>query len=476
MKRYLPLSLCIAFLCFSFIAKAQPCQVGNVVVSNNTVLQSGTNSCQVSVDLTFTILQNPGNKFIFIHAWLAQDYPNYFQCGNGTNTNTAPTGINLADAFLNIGIDNFGTAPVIIGAYPPDNNVPLTTGMTLETEELSSGGQQLVQVTLKNIVTTLPVACSETFDVKIDVWSSQHPQAQTVGCVNCDITVPVVPLSINGSANCLTLQYTAALVNEGNPTINGDYIVYVDINNNGIFDEGTDGLVTGPTDIQVQGNSTVNVTGAIPSQFGGENLVVELTSTNNFLYRDILPSGSCIPLPVTFKSFTAERQSQTVNLKWETAMEESNKGFQVQRNTGSGWSNLAFVDTKAENGNSSVILSYAFTDVNAFQGITQYRIQQVDFNGKTMYSEVRSVHGEQQSARTVIYPNPSNNGKFNIVFDNASVKDVIVSDMNGRILKQWNGLTNNLQVNSLQPGVYTLRIIDVQSGLQTTEKIIVNKR
>jgi hypothetical protein len=475
MKRHLPLSLLIAFMCFSILAKAQPCQVGDVLISNNTVLQSGTNSCQISVDLTFTILQNPGNKFIFIHAWLAQDYPNYFQCGNGTNTSAAPTSGNLADAFLNIGIDNFGTTPEIISAYPPDNNVPLTTGMTLETEELSSGGQQLVKVTLKNIVTTLPVACSETFDVKIDVWSSQQNNASTVGCVNCDITIPVVPLSINGSANCVTLQYTAALVNEGNPTINGDYIVYVDINNNGTFDEGTDGLVTGLTDIQVKGNSTVNVTGAIPSQFGGESLVVELIATNNFIYRDILPSGSCAPLPVTFKSFRAERKSQSVSLHWETAMEESNKGFQIQRNTGGGWSNLTFIDSKAENGNSSAILSYEFTDVNTFRGISQYRIQQVDFNGKTMYSEVRAVRGEQQSARTVIYPNPTNNGRFSIVFDNTAAKNVIVSDMNGRILKQWNNVINNLQVSQLKAGLYTLRIIDLQSGLQTTEKIIVNK-
>ena len=45
------------------------------------------------------------------------------------------------------------------------------------------------------------------------------------------------------------------------------------------------------------------------------------------------------------------------------------------------------------------------------------------------------------------------------------------------IIKQWKGITNNnLQIDNLTAGFYTIRIIDTESGEQTVEKIVVKKR
>ncbi len=476
MKKFLLGLFFIAFLCFSYLAKGQSCDISNVVIDNIVPRVSTATSCEVTLDVSFTIARNRGNKFIFIHAWVEADYPNYFQCQNGAPTvRTAPRAANLAGAFLNIGIDNFRTTPTIIGTYPPDPTVPLNTSPTLETEVLTSGGIEVVRVTLRNVTTTLPVSCSSSFTVKADVWSSQSAQAQNASCASCNITVPVIPLTIVGNANCVTDLFTAAVSNGGNAAVTGTYTVYVDLNNNRRFDAGVDIPVPGATgNITVNAGATVTVTGPVPSQFEGENLLFVIVSNAGIVYSGFLPAANCTVTPVTFKSFTADRRNQGVWLRWETAMEDNNRGFQVQRNTGTGWMDVAFVNTKAENGNSSMILSYEYTDVNAFQGVSQYRLLQVDNDGSARYSEIRAVRGEGQAARTVVYPNPSNDGQFNVIFDNTAAKDVYISDMNGRILKQWKKVTGSLQVAHLLPGMYNLRVIDLESGRQTTEKIVVH--
>lgn len=184
-------------------------------------------------------------------------------------------------------------------------------------------------------------------------------------------------------------------------------------------------------------------------------------------------------LPVKFVSFNAARSGQNVNLTWQTASEENNTGFEVQRYTGSGaWQTVGFVATKAVNGNSGTPLSYQYTDINTTKGITQYRLRQIDKDYRSAYSVIRSVRGLGQKSNTIIYPNPSSDGKVNVVFDDAnSIRDLSLMDVNGKTLKQWKGVTNNnIRIDNLNAGFYTIRIVNVETGEQVVEKFIVNKR
>jgi len=131
------------------------------------------------------------------------------------------------------------------------------------------------------------------------------------------------------------------------------------------------------------------------------------------------------------------------------------------------------------NGNSSSLLSYEFTDINNnAKGITQYRLRQLDKDGKQAYSQIRAVRGEGQKGKTIVYPNPSSDGKVNVVFENKEAsRDVSLMDMNGRIIKQWKNVMNNtLQIENLVTGFYTLRIINTETGEQVVEKIVVKNR
>lgn len=190
-------------------------------------------------------------------------------------------------------------------------------------------------------------------------------------------------------------------------------------------------------------------------------------------------TNGCIPLPVNFKSFTAVRNRSNVLLKWETTTEQNCSGYALERNTGnSGWQQIAFIPTQAPGGNSNDLLTYQYNDLNTAKGVTQYRVKQSDNDGKSRLSDIRSVRGDGQIGKTIVYPNPSNDGKVNILFEEANVtRDVAVMDMSGRIVKQWRGITNNnITIDNLVPGMYSIRIVAVETGEQAVEKVVVNKR
>jgi hypothetical protein len=193
---------------------------------------------------------------------------------------------------------------------------------------------------------------------------------------------------------------------------------------------------------------------------------------------DDVPVGVQTTLPVIFQSFTAARNHSNVLLKWETSLEQNSSGFAVERNINGTWEQIAFVPSQAVGGNSSDLLSYQYVDLNNNKGITQYRIRQVDFDNKSKYTEVRSVRGDGQLGKVIVYPNPSMDGKVNVSFEDATTsREVSLYDMSGRTLKQWKAVTsNNITIENLTPGMYTLRVVMPETGEQVVNKIVVNKR
>lgn len=189
--------------------------------------------------------------------------------------------------------------------------------------------------------------------------------------------------------------------------------------------------------------------------------------------------GEQFPLPVSFKSFSAARNKNLVGLKWTTASESNNLGFEIQRLIGSGsWQTVSFIYTQAIAGNSGSDLNYSYSDVNSTKGITQYRLRQVDIDQKSKYSEIRAVRGDGQSGKTIVFPNPGiAGGKVNVIFEEANgTRDISLIDLNGRLVRQWKNITNNnLQIENLTPGLYNLKVIVRETGEQTIEKIVVNK-
>jgi hypothetical protein len=215
-----------------------------------------------------------------------------------------------------------------------------------------------------------------------------------------------------------------------------------------------------------------------PSPYATTNYVVAIRPALGCFQTKYLTNSCTAILPVTMLTFTATRNSALVNLKWSTSSEANSLGFNIERLTGNGsWELVGYVASQAKDGNSAERLDYSFVDHNNFKGNTQYRIKHMDLDKNARYSEIRTVRSEDQKGGVLVYPNPSE-GRVNISFDNASARrDLSVNDMSGRMVKQMKNITaSSVSIDNLLPGIYVVRVLDLETGDMAVEKIVVNKR
>ena len=116
------------------------------------------------------------------------------------------------------------------------------------------------------------------------------------------------------------------------------------------------------------------------------------------------------PIPVELVSFTAVYEDGIVNLKWETATEINNKGFEIQKNEKSkksDWIRIGFVPG---NGTTTQPHTYIFSYEQNVSGSYLYRLKQIDFDGTFMFSQVVEVEVPvpEEIKLEQNYPNPFN--------------------------------------------------------------------
>lgn len=186
-----------------------------------------------------------------------------------------------------------------------------------------------------------------------------------------------------------------------------------------------------------------------------------------------IPQGSPI-LPVKFASFVAEKNSRGISLKWETSSELNSSGFNVERKQGTGeWTVLAFIPSKSSEGFSAASLYYNYEDATKLNGITQYRLRQIDIDGKSSYSDIRSVRSNDELSAVSLFPNPSN-GQVSILFDDqVTLHNIRIVDVAGRVVRSAEGVKNGHEVSGLGRGQYLLIVTNAKSNQTTTEKFIV---
>lgn len=484
MKTFLPRLLFVMFLAGSLqIAKAQ-CTVSDIIIQNVVPATTQTpGTCTVKFDVSFTIENNNGNKFIFFHVWTQSQYPNYFDCVNGVPSGNgairSPRAADLAGSFINFGINNNGPVPQILSTYLPDASVPMTTADSISREII--GGDTAVFI-LYGVTTTLPVPCGSQTVLIADLWSSQSASAQVAHCVTCGIRYAAGYLTASGLVNCAALMYNATLTNLSAVPLTGFFRVYVDVNGDNYFTPAIDTIIQDTTNFSIPGGpgTSINISAPVPPQNINQDVFLLITLTNGPATGSrvvVLTSTQCAPLPVAFGSFRASRTSKTnVTLRWETMTEINNSGFAIQRNLGNNnWQTITFVPSQTTDGNSSSRLTYTYNDLNSFKGISQYRIKQVDLDGKSKLSDIRAVRGDGQSDNTIVYPVPSRDGRVNVVFNQEEgTWNVNLLDMNGRTVRQWKAVTGNtLKIENLRQGVYTLRIQNSATGSVSVEKLVV---
>jgi hypothetical protein len=171
-------------------------------------------------------------------------------------------------------------------------------------------------------------------------------------------------------------------------------------------------------------------------------------------------------IPVELTSFGATVNLNEVLLSWSTTTETNNIGFEVQRsNDGIDYINIAFVEAK---GTITETKNYTFIEKNLEVGSYKYRLKQIDFDGKSEFSNVVEVEITAPDKYTLEqnYPNPFNPStkiKFSLAADSRvtlKVFDIlgqeVVTLINGRLSAGSHDV--DFKAASLNSGVYFYRI------------------
>ncbi|MCB2204422.1 T9SS type A sorting domain-containing protein [bacterium] len=113
------------------------------------------------------------------------------------------------------------------------------------------------------------------------------------------------------------------------------------------------------------------------------------------------------PLPVELTAFAARRKDAVVELRWTTATELNNHGFDIERAPGKDapFEKIGFVNGA---GTSNRELSYRFNDEMPLRGGACYRLRQIDRDGSISYSPVVEVSADTPEHVIRNYPNPFN--------------------------------------------------------------------
>ena len=174
--------------------------------------------------------------------------------------------------------------------------------------------------------------------------------------------------------------------------------------------------------------------------------------------------ASYTTLPVELFSFNVVKSgSHNADLRWQTASEVNNKGFEIERsNDAKQWSNIAFVPSLAVNGHSNALLSYGYMDDHASSGVNYYRLKQIDTGGEFSYSEIRSVAFREEDEIILVYPNPAKE-LIKINTDDIENQDIAIFDYSGHAVQNYTIIGNDCHIKALPAGIYYVRITDKDS-------------
>jgi len=230
--------------------------------------------------------------------------------------------------------------------------------------------------------------------------------------------------------------------------------------------EGADGRTTSPT-----GGNTVTL-GGIAS-----------------FSRWTLGSSSD-PLPVEMASFEGRATEEGVRLTWQTAAEQNNAGFRVlrtgERENGSAgeWTEVGFVESKAEGGTTSEAQRYRFTDDDLPYAAdsVRYRLKQEDIDGTTHLTDPVTIARGGPDGLELLGPAP------NPVRQRATVRYGVPESIDGTVQMRLYDVmgrrvrsveagaeagrhAQTLDVDGLSSGVYFLRL--QAAGQARTRKLMV---
>jgi hypothetical protein len=156
-------------------------------------------------------------------------------------------------------------------------------------------------------------------------------------------------------------------------------------------------------------------------------------------------------LPVELLSLETQKLSNGVRLKWTTASEINSDYFEIEKSMdGRGFTSIARL---AAAGNSRQTIKYNYVDHKPADGKNYYRLKQVDFDGRTSYTEVLRVDFDGVVELSA-YPNPVKRGEL-LEIVSPGKKILVIDPISSKVLRTFENV-NAIETDSLSPGIYLL--------------------
>ncbi len=250
-----------------------------------------------------------------------------------------------------------------------------------------------------------------------------------------------------------------------------------------------EGMVTVDGDFSANGNSDVEVNGSLAVE-GTLDMDGTLVGTGQVYAGDFTGDGTifgsdpdlllsettyeegtgeAVPLPIVLTYFDVHNANDNVIITWQTASEENNHYFTIERSA-DGY-NFENIGTVAGAGNSQMALNYSFIDSSPLNGTTYYRLQQTDYDGLYEVFDMVSVSYYNEQAWQ-LSPNPATT-EITIDFGGLTAQSTIqILSLTGQVVKTftvWES-RQTLDISEIASGTY---ILSVANGNQPLIKRIV---
>lgn len=192
-------------------------------------------------------------------------------------------------------------------------------------------------------------------------------------------------------------------------------------------------------------------------QFSIDKAVAASFGANRFVIT-FVPK---LVLSVKLLSFTASKTATGVRLAWKTGNEKDNDKFDIERSIDG--SNFVKIGEKLGVGNSNTEQNYSFDDKAPVQGANYYRLNAIDKDGQSTFSEIQAVNFDLNANETAlsVYPNPVKN-ELKAVWQGklGETYTLLVVDLGGKQIKQVKTQKQSLKsdVSHLPKGLYLLQM------------------
>ena len=143
---------------------------------------------------------------------------------------------------------------------------------------------------------------------------------------------------------------------------------------------GSQGSFTGTGDVYAgafagSAETIIDAGGAPDSSFP----IDQLSDDGFSVLETFVMGGGESPLPIELTYFQAYTNKNHVTINWQTATEENNDYFTIERSKDG--LNYEIIETVLGAGTSMSTLNYSYTDKTPLNGVSYYRLKQTDYDG-----------------------------------------------------------------------------------------------